>query len=172
MHQILTGWGRDKMKMVAILDKKNISKLILLNKKVLFDWNVTEVFSCDQATLRTLLSVRLSIRPTVYHTFFSQCSSHRIIMKFSGVTTIDINDVHAKGQDQRSKVKVTEVKKNAPIWAFPDCNSNLKSQMATKWSLQRHRGSALLFFEVSCQISRSNGLINRRFWPEPSVSWL
>ena len=38
------------------------------------------------------------------------CSNHRIIMKFSGVITIDRSDVHAKGQGQRSKVKVTEVK--------------------------------------------------------------
>ena len=31
-------------------------------------------------------------------------------MKFSGVITTDRSDVHAKGQSQRSKVKVTEVK--------------------------------------------------------------
>ena len=31
-------------------------------------------------------------------------------MKFSGVITIDKSDVHAKGQDQRSKAKVTKVK--------------------------------------------------------------
>ena len=30
-------------------------------------------------------------------------------MKFSGVITSDKSDVHAKGQGQRSKVKVTEV---------------------------------------------------------------
>ena len=39
----------------------------------------------------------------------SLCSHHRIIMKFSRVITSDKNDVHAKGQCQRSKVKVTEV---------------------------------------------------------------
>ena len=32
-------------------------------------------------------------------------------MKFSAVITIDKSDVHAEGQGQRSKVKVTEVKK-------------------------------------------------------------
>ena len=37
------------------------------------------------------------------------CSHHRIIMKFSGVITNDQRKVHAKGQGQRSKVKVTEV---------------------------------------------------------------
>ena len=49
------------------------------------------------------LSVYLSVPP------FSQCSHHRIIMKFSGVVTSDRSDVHAKGQGQMSKVKVTEV---------------------------------------------------------------
>ena len=48
-------------------------------------------------------SVRLSVTP------FSPCSHHRIIMKFSGVITMVNSDVHAKGQGQRSKVKVTEV---------------------------------------------------------------
>ena len=49
------------------------------------------------------LSVCLSVTP------FWLCSHHRIIMKFSGVITSDRSDVHAKGQGQRSKVKVTEV---------------------------------------------------------------
>ena len=52
-----------------------------------------------------------------------------MIMKFSGVITIDKSDVHAKGQGQRSKVKVTEV----TILVFLDCNSSFNSQMATKW---------------------------------------
>ena len=48
-------------------------------------------------------SVRLSVTP------FWLCSHHLIIMKFSGVITNDQSKVHAKGQGQRSKVKVTEV---------------------------------------------------------------
>ena len=71
----------------------------------------TTLFSCDQAALRTLIpvcpSVCLSVCPPV--TPFWQCSSHRIILKFSGVITIDRHDVHTRGQGQRSKVKVTEV---------------------------------------------------------------
>ena len=57
-------------------------------------------------------SVRLSVRLSVFLpvTPFSLCSHHRIIMKFSGVITNDKSDAHAKGQGQRSKVKVTEVK--------------------------------------------------------------
>ena len=103
-------------------------------------------------------------------------------MKFSGVITNDQSKVHARGQGQRSKFKVTEVTPQLnrfptvtpvwihiwwwniawwcleevpycfsrssvkfqghtalkivefdPDWAFPDCNSNLNSPMATKW---------------------------------------
>ena len=44
-------------------------------------------------------------------------------MKFSEVITSDKRDVHEKGQGQKWKVKVTEVKANfAPIGAFPDHN--------------------------------------------------
>ena len=66
-------------------------------------------------------SVRPSVRPSV--TPFSPCSHHRIIMKFSGVITMVRSDVHAKGQGQRSKVKVTEVNTQlcrfrtlTPVW--------------------------------------------------------
>ena len=58
--------------------------------------------SWDQI-LQRCPSVRLSVTP------FWLCSYHRIIMKFSGVITNDQSKGHAKGQGQRSKVKVTEV---------------------------------------------------------------
>ena len=86
---------------------------------------MSSLFSRDQATLRTLLSVCPSVTP------FWQCSCHCIILKFSGVITIDRRDVHAKGQGQRSKVKVTEVK--TQLQPFPDCNSSLNSHMVMKW---------------------------------------
>ena len=38
-----------------------------------------------------------------------------MITKFSEIITNDKSDVHAKSQGQRSKVKVTEIKKNR-IW--------------------------------------------------------
>ena len=68
----------------------------------------TICFSCDQAALQMVLSVCLSVCPSVPP--FSLCSHHRIIIKFSGVITNDQSKFHAKGQGQRSKVKVTEVK--------------------------------------------------------------
>ena len=81
------------------------------------------IFSCDQAALWMVFSVRLSVCPSVRLsvrlsvclsvcpsvTPFWLCSHHRIIMKFSGVITLDQGKVHAKGQGQRPKVKVTEV---------------------------------------------------------------
>ena len=66
-------------------------------------------------------SVRPSVCPPV--TPFWLCSHDRIIMKFFGVITSDRSDVHAKGQGQRSKVKVTEVNTQlshfrtvTPVW--------------------------------------------------------
>ena len=54
------------------------------------------------------LSVCPSVRPSV--TPFSPCSHHRTITKFSEVITNDRIKGHAKGQGQRSKIKVTDVK--------------------------------------------------------------
>ena len=72
-------------------------------------WDTYEVFSCDQEALRTLRSVRLSVYPSVCHTFFTilPSSYHHEIFR---VITNDRSDVHAKGQGQRPNVKVTEVK--------------------------------------------------------------
>ena len=77
------------------------SNLFLAATKQLYEWFSPSV----------RLSVRLSVCPSVRLsvTPFWLCSHHPIIMKFSGVITSDKSDVHAKGQGQRSKVKVTEV---------------------------------------------------------------
>ena len=136
------------------------------------------VFSCDQAALQMVfsvcpsvcLSVRLSVRLSV--TPFSPCSHHRIIMKFSGVITMVKSDVHAKGQGQRSKVKVTEVNTQlsrfrtlTPVWIHV-----WQWNHAHSW--KQHRRGALLFFKVNPQISRSHGSKNRRIWPRLGVSGL
>ena len=120
------------------------------------------------------LSVRLSVCPSVCLpvTPFWLCSHHRIIMKFSGVITNDQSKVHAKGQGQRSKVKVTEVTTQLNrfrtvtqvwihIWWWND-----------GYSLMLLRRGALLFFKVICQISRSHGSRNRRIWPRLGISGL
>ena len=116
------------------------------------------------------LSVRLSVRLSV--TPFSPCSHPRIIMKFSGVITMVKSDVHAKGQGQRSKVKVTEVNTQpsrfrtlTPVWIHI-----WQWNHAHSW--KQHRRGALLFFKVISQIWRSHGSKNRRIWPRLGVSGL
>ena len=137
-----------------------------------------DIFSCDQAAIWLVQSVRpsvrLSVRPSVRLsvTPFSPCSHHRIIMKFSGVITMVKSDVHAKGQGQRSKVKVTEVNTQlsrfrtlTPVWIHI-----WQWNHAHSW--KQHRRGALLFFKVIHQISRSHGSKNRRLWPKLGVSGL
>ena len=148
------------------------------------------VFSCDQAALQMVFSVRLSVCPSVRLsvclsvrlsvcpsvrpsvTPFWLCSPHRIIMKFSGVITNDKSKVHAKGQGQRSKVKVTEVTTQlnrfrtvTPVWI-------LIWWWNDAYSLMLLRRGALLFFKVIRQISRSHGSKNRQIWPRLGVSGL
>ena len=132
------------------------------------------VFSCDQAALQMVFSVRLSVCLSVrlFVTPFSPCSHHCIIMKFSGVITMVKSDVHAKGQGQRSKVKVTEVNAQfsrfrtlTPVWIHI-----WQWNHAHSW--KQHKRGALLFFQVIRQISRSHGSKNRWIWPRLGVSGL
>ena len=109
-------------------------------------------------------SVRLSVPPSV--TPFSLCSHHRIIMKFSEVVTNDKCDVHAKGQGQRSKVKVTEVM--TPLNRFPTVTP---VWIHIWWwnytySLMLLRRGALLFFKVIRQISSHTALKIAEFDPD------
>ena len=128
--------------------------------KQLYKWYFPSVCPC------VCPSVRLSVTP------FWLCSHHRIIMKFSGVITNDQRKVHAKGQGQRSKVKVTEVTTQLnrfrtvtpvwiDIWWWNDA-----------YSLMLLRRGALLFFKVIRQISRSHGSKNCWIWPRLGVSGL
>ena len=147
-----------------------------------FQWssheNINLIFSCDQAALWMVQSVRPSVRLSVCLsvrlsvTPFWLCSHHRIIMKFSGVITSDKSDVHAKGQGQRSKVKVTEVTTQlnrfrtvTPVWIHMWWWNDA-------YSLIMLRIGALLFFKVIRQISRSHGSKNHRIWPRLGVSGL
>ena len=63
------------------------------------------IFSCDQAALRTLLSicpsVRLSVRPSV--TPFSLCSHHRIIKLLPMTKVMSMQKVKVRGQRSRSQ---------------------------------------------------------------------
>ena len=111
-------------------------------------------------------SVCLSVTP------FWLCSHYRIIMKFSGVINRDQGKVHAKGQGQGSKVKVTEVTTQlnrfrtvTPVWIHIWWWNDT-------YSLMLLRRGALLFLKVIRQISRSHGAKNRQIWPRLGVSGL
>ena len=132
------------------------------------------VFSCNQAALWMVFSVRLSVCLSVCPsvTPFLLCSHHRIIMKFPGLITMDQGKIHAKGQGQRLKVKVTEVTTQlnsfrtvTPVWIHI-------WWWNFTYSLMLLRRGALLFFKVILQISRSHGAKNRRIWPKLGVSGL
>ena len=108
--------------------------------KQLYEWYFPSV------RLSVCLSVCLSVTP------FWLCSHHRIIMKFLGVITKDQGKVHAKGQGQRSKVKVTEVTTQlnrfrtvTPVWIHI-------WWWHDTYSLMLLRRGALLFFKVIRQI--------------------
>ena len=138
----LTHFPMDKM---ATIPRRIFSDAFLAATKQLNEWYFPSV----------CLSVCLSVCPSV--TPFWLCSHHQIIMKFPGVITNDKSDVHAKGQGQRSKVKVTEVmtpfsrfRTVTPVWIHI-----LLWNYA--YSLMLLRTGALLFFKVIRQISRSHG---------------
>ena len=142
--------------------------IFLAATKQLYKWYLPSVRL--SVCLSVCLSVRLSVCPSV--TPFWLCSHHRIIMKFSGVITNDQSKVHAKGQGQRSKVKVTEVTTQlnrfrtvTPVWIHIWWWNDA-------YSLMLLRRGALLFFKVIRQISRSHGYKNRRIWPRLGVSGL
>ena len=91
---------------------------------VLFSYKETSHFSCDQAAESFSPSVRLTVTP------FSLCSHQCIIMKLSGVITIDRR--YAKDQSQRSGSQRSK-QFLSPTWQFQDRNPSFNSQMATKW---------------------------------------
>ena len=104
-----------------------------------------------------------SVCPSVCHTFFTMFPApyyHEIF-----VIVDDRSDVHARGQGQRSKVKVTEVMTLlsrfgtvTPVWIHIWWWNDAQSLMLL-------RRGALLFFKVDRQISRSHGYKNVDFDP-------
>ena len=173
-----------QMCQIRIIEANFMPFQCLVEFWVCFMWGTKELsvcnclFSCDQAALQMVFSVCLSVCPSVCLsvcpsvTPFWLCSHHRIIMKFSGVITNDQSKVHAKGQDQRSKVKVTEVTTQlnrfrtvTPVWIHIWWWNDA-------YSLMLLRRGALLFCKVIRQISRSHGSKNCRIWPRLGVSWL
>ena len=150
---------------IRILQWNDAYRIMLLRRGALLFLAVTK-----QLYKLYFPSVYLSVCPS--GTPFWLCSHHRIIMNFSGGITNDQSKVRAKGQGQRSKVKVTEVTTQlnrfrtvTPVWIHIWWWNDAYSLMLLG------RG-ALLFFKVIRQISRSHGSKNRRIWPRLGVSGL
>ena len=163
-------WQRNDAQCLVLLRRGAL--LFLAATKQLYEWYFLSV--CPSVRLSVCLSVRLSVCPSVCPsvTPFWLCSHHRIIMKFSGVITRDQGKVHAKGQGQRSKVKVTEVTTQlnrfrtvTPVWIHI-------WWWNYTYGLMLLRRGALLFLKVIRQISRSHRAKNRRIWPRLGVSGL
>ena len=111
------------------------------------------------------LSVRLFVRLFVTH--FSRCSHHHIIMTFSGLITNDKSNVHARGQGQRLKVKVTEVSTQLNhfrtvtlvwihIWWWNDAYS----------LMMLRRGVLLFFWRSSVKFQGHTALKSVKFDPD------
>ena len=111
----------------------------------------TDVFSCDQAALWMVFSVRLSVCPSVRLSVclsvcpsvcLSVCPSVRLSHLFDYVPIIvsswnfqelshwtrvrSMQKVKVRGQRSRSE-------RSRPKFSFPDCNSSLNSHMMMKW---------------------------------------
>ena len=158
------------------------------------------IFSCDQAALWMVQFIRLSVRPSVCHTFFTMFPSSYHHEIFS-------SDYQWQKwcKRSRSKVKVTEVKTHLfcfrtitqdwiHIWWWNVAQSlmllrrgallffnvicQISRSHAYQWlrndaqSLKWHKRGALWFFKAICQISRSHGAKNYRFSPKLGISGL
>ena len=130
-------------------------------------------FSCDQAALWMVQSVRPSVWPSV-------CPSvcHTFLTMFPSSYHHEIFRSYYQWQKwrpckrSRSEVKVTEVTTQlhrfrtvTPVWIHIWWWDDV-------YSLIMLRRGALLFFKVIRQISRSHGSKNRRIWPRLGVSGL
>ena len=113
-------------------------------------------------------SVCPSVCPSHLLTMFPSSYHHEIFRSYNN----DKSDVYAKGQGQRSKVKVTEVTTQlnrfrtvTPVWIHIWWWNDT-------YSLLLLRRGALLFLKVIREISRSHGTNNRRIWPRLGFSGL
>ena len=132
--------------------------------RIVKGWKFAKVFlffSCDQAALWMVFSVRLSVCLSVCPsvTPFWLCSHHRIIMKFSGVITLDQGKVHAKGQGHRGHDPNFRFRTVTPVWIYIWWWNDT-------YILMLLRRGALLYFKVIRQISRSHGAEIAEFDPD------
>ena len=134
-------------------------------KCVNYSYTYVYIFSCDQAAIWLVQSVRLSVRHTFF-TMFPSSYHHEIFRSYYQWQK------WRPCQRSRSKVKVTEVTTQlnrfrtvTPVWIHIWWWNDA-------YSLIMLRRGALLFLKVIRQISRSNGSKKRWIWPRLGVSGL
>ena len=70
--------------------------------------DIAVIYPSIMKLVRLLANITIETAPAVHLFHVVIYIAHRIIMNFSGVITNARSDVHAKGEGQRSNVKVTE----------------------------------------------------------------
>ena len=116
------------------------------------------LFSCDQAAIWLVQSVRLSVRPS--HLF------HHVPIIISSWNFQELLPM-TKCKRSRSEV-ITQLnlfRTVTPVWIHIWWWNDA-------YSLMMLRRGALLFFKVICKISRSHGSKKRWIWPRLGVSGL
>ena len=138
-------------------------------------------FSCDQAALQMVFSVRpsvrLSVRPSVRPSVCLSHPFHHVPIIVSSWNfqellpwskEMSMQKVKVRGQRSRSQRSTPNLAVSGlltPVWIHI-----WQWNHAHSW--KQHRRGALLFFKVIHQISRSQGSKNRRIWPRLGVSGL
>ena len=97
----------------------------------MFPYGITkpqyDIFSCDQAALWMVFSVRLSVRLSHLFDYVPIIVSSWNFQELSHWTRVrSMQKVKVRGQRSRSQ-------RSRPKFSFPDCNSSLNSHMMMKW---------------------------------------
>ena len=143
---------------------RTIVLFVFLRNSCKPDMVLVHIFSCDQAALWMVFSVR----PSVCHTFLTMFPSsyhHEIFRSYYQwqkwrPCKRSRSEVKGQGHTQLRGFRTV-----TPVWIHIWCWNDAQSLMLL-------RRGALLFFKVIRQISRSHGSKNSRIWPKLAVSGL
>ena len=139
---------------------------------IVFIYNTYDIyFSCDQAALWMVQSVRLSVRPFVRHTFLTMFPSsyhHEIFWSYYQWQK------WRACKRPRSEVKGQGHRGQHPTWPFPDRNSSFNSHMMMKLctELDVAYKRCPIVFQGHPSNFKVTRLKNCRFWPKLGVSGL
>ena len=136
--------GKEKIMLVCYFEMKLFEHVSA--SKISTTYNFLTYSHAVKALIR-ILNFILFIERLCFYEWFSRCPSARLSVCHTILTmfpssyhheifswVITISRMWCPCKRSRWNVKVTEVKTNfASIWAFPDHNPSLNTQMAMKW---------------------------------------